>query len=45
MAKKPFIYKLAVLGDRGVRKTALISRLRLKEFMEEVSAPIRIYYN
>ena len=37
MTKKPLVYKLAVLGDGGVGKTALISRLRFKKFVKEVS--------
>ena len=32
------VYKLEVLGDGGVGKTALISRFRSKTFAEEVSA-------
>ncbi|KAG9240412.1 ras family-domain-containing protein [Calycina marina] len=35
MAKKPYVCKVAVLGDGGVGKTALISRLRFKEFVIE----------
>jgi GTPase SAR1 family protein len=36
----PFVYKLAVLGDGGVGKTALVSRLRFQNFVEEVSPQV-----
>jgi GTPase KRas protein len=39
MAKELFVYKLVVLGDGGVGKTALISRLKSNTFVEEASTP------
>ncbi|PVH69547.1 ras-domain-containing protein [Cadophora sp. DSE1049] len=44
MAKKPFVCKLAVLGDGGVGKTALISRLRFKKFVKECDPTIEDSY-
>ncbi|KAG9231342.1 hypothetical protein BJ875DRAFT_383168, partial [Amylocarpus encephaloides] len=41
---KPLVYKLAVLGDRGVRKTALILRLRFKKFVKEFNPTIEDFY-
>ncbi|KAH6667757.1 ras family-domain-containing protein [Halenospora varia] len=44
MAKKPIVCKLAVLGDMGVGKSALISRIRSKEFVEEFDPTIEDSY-
>ncbi|KAH8797463.1 ras family-domain-containing protein [Hyaloscypha sp. PMI_1271] len=40
----PFVYKLAVLGDGGVGKTALVSRLRFQNFVEEYDPTIEDSY-
>ncbi|KAG4428136.1 Ras GTPase [Cadophora sp. M221] len=44
MTKKPLVCKLAVLGDGGVGKTALISRLRFKKFVKEFDPTIEDSY-
>ncbi len=40
MAGKMVLYKLVVLGDGGVGKTALTIQLTLQHFVETVSSPI-----
>jgi len=39
MAGKMVLYKLVVLGDGGVGKTALTIQLTLQHFVETVSGP------
>lgn len=43
-SKQMVLYKLVVLGDGGVGKTALTIQLTLQHFVETVSDPTCLFY-